>query len=217
MIVPAIIPKSLDDLKTKLTLLSFAPSVQIDVVDGEFVENISWPYEPKGAVTEAVPFLSNRQIEVDLMVKDQQKAAKEWQTAGAKRIVFHIEGLLDDTTSSSMLTKKNDSVLFGLAINNDTPIEKLDQFADQIDFVQMMGIATIGKQGEPFDERVLSRIAAVHSKYPNLPIGVDGAVSQTNLLSLKTAGATRFVAGSSILNADDPQAAYEQLLKITAD
>ncbi len=215
MIVPAMIPKSLEDLKEKLELLSFAKTIQVDVVDGKFVSSISWPYQPEGNVSEAASLLSNYEIEVDLMVADPLSAADDWVNIGAKRIVFHIESLQADELP--LILKENNSVEIGLAINNDTPLEKLDGYIDLIDFVQMMGIATIGKQGEPFDDRVIERITNIHSRYPDLAISVDGAVNQSNLLKLKEAGATRFVVGSALLNSTDLRTTYTELLKIATN
>ncbi len=215
MIVPAMIPKSLEDLKEKLELLSFAKTIQVDVVDGKFVSSISWPYQPEGNVSEAASLLSNYEIEVDLMVADPLSAADDWVNIGAKRIVFHIESLQADELP--LILKENNSVEIGLAINNDTPLEKLDSYIDLIDFVQMMGIATIGKQGEPFDERVIDRIATIHSQYPDLAISVDGAVNQSNLPRLKNAGATRFVVGSALLKSTDLEGTYTELLKIATN
>ncbi|OGG86109.1 hypothetical protein A2392_01455 [Candidatus Kaiserbacteria bacterium RIFOXYB1_FULL_46_14] len=214
MIIPAIIPKSLDDLKDKLALLSFAPAVQIDLVDGKFVENVSWPYEPVGAAADATALIEDHEIEVDLMVDNPVLVAKDWLTIGAKRIVIHLESL--SSVEDILSLKDNTHVLLGLAINNDTPIERLHPFVDQIDFVQLMGIASIGKQGEPFDDRVIDRITTIRSLYPNLTITVDGAVGKTNLAALKNAGANRFVVGSAILNSADPESTYEDLLKIIA-
>jgi len=215
MVIPAIIPKSLDDLKTKLELLSFAKALQIDLVDGKFVSNSSWPYQPSGNVEEIAPFLTKNEIEVDLMVSDPMQAVTDWIQTGAKRIVFHIESLSGNISVLPIfLTEKKGSLLFGLAINNDTPLEQLYSFMDQIDFVQLMGIASIGKQGEPFDNRVIDRVTTIRSLYPNLEISIDGAVDQTNISALKNAGANRFVVGSAILNSNDPQAVYNELLKI---
>jgi pentose-5-phosphate-3-epimerase len=74
-----------------------------------------------------------------------------------------------------------------------------------------MGIAHVGAQGNPFDERILSDIADIHAKLPTLPISIDGHVSMFTLPMLKNAGATRFVVGSAILHADDSIKAFTEL------
>lgn len=215
MIIPAIIPTSLSDLKEKLDLLSFAPEIQIDVVDGKFVQATSWPYEPQGDIAEAHDYLQGRKFEVDLMVHDAISAGIKWQSVGASRLIFHIESF-DDQSALSDLKTSVDS-LVGLSLNNDTPLDQIYPHIDSIDFIQLMGIDHIGSQGQPFDSRVLERIATLKALYPKLTISIDGAVNEENILSLKSAGAERFVAGSNILNAPNPKEQYEKLLKIVSD
>lgn len=211
-IIPAIIPKSLTHLQESLAVVTFAKNIQIDVVDGQFVENISWPYAPEGNVSEASELINQYDVEVDLMVENPVKAAKDWIAAGAKALVFHIEGV--SNIDEVLDLHKNESFNLGLSLNNDTPLENIYPFIDQIDFVQVMGIAKIGSQGQPFDARVLERIASLRALYKDLTISVDGGVNEENILELKKAGANNFVVGSTIMNATDPKDSYEQLLKI---
>jgi len=212
MIIPAIIPKSLDDLKKKLELLAFANDIQIDVVDGVFVKDISWPYEPHDDPEKTKTFLSEKEFEVDLMVVDSFTAAESWQKAGAKRLIFHLESFNDKKVILSL--KSNFSCEIGLSLNNDTSLEELYPYIDSIDFVQLMGIDTIGSQGQPFDGRVLERVATLRALYPKLTLSIDGAVSEENISALRVAGVDRFAVGSNILKAHDPKAQYEKLLKI---
>ena len=215
MIIPAIIPKSLQDLIDKLELLSFAEDIQIDVVDGKFVKDISWPYEPSGDIREASEFLCDREFEVDLMVSDTTTAAAKWAETGATRLIFHLESFTDKDEIFSLKEKFNCQI--GLSLNNDTPLEDLYPYLDSVDFIQLMGINEIGSQGQPFDIRVLERVATLHTLYPNKTLSVDGAVNEENILSLKAAGINRFAVGSNILKASDPKAQYEKLLKIVSE
>lgn len=211
-IIPAIIPKSLTHLQESLGSIAFAKKIQIDVVDGKFAENFSWPYAPEGNIFEVSGLLSQHDVEIDLMVQNPVEAGKEWIEAGAKGLVFHIEGISNMEDVFDL--HKSKSFILGLSLNNDTPLEIIYPYIDRIDFVQVMGIKDIGSQGQPFDERVLERIAALRALYPNLTISVDGGVNEENILELKKAGANHFVIGSTIIKATDPKNSYEQLLKI---
>lgn len=211
MIIPAIIPKSLDNLKESLELVSFASAVQIDLVDGIFVLFESWPYNPAGDIHDAMGLISNQEIEVDLMVDNQIDVANEWLNIGAKRIIFHLEGLSEP--QSALLLKKEDNEI-AFSIKNDTPLDELYLYIDRLDFVQLMGIAEIGQQGQPFDSRVLDRIAILRSLYPNLIISVDGGVNKDTIKLLKVAGANRFVAGSAILASQNPKNTYKELCRL---
>lgn len=215
MILPAIIPRSLADLKDTLAKVSFADSVQIDVVDGKFVENISWPYEPAGEPLEISQELSARNAEIDLMVADPINAGKKWLEAGAKALVFHVESLKPGEMEEAIdLRHDIKDFRLGLSLNNETPLESIYLYVGDIDFIQLMGIAAIGSQGQPFDPRVLERIIALRTLYTSIDISIDGGVSAETIGELRKAGADRFVVGSAILKSADPAAAYADLLKI---
>jgi pentose-5-phosphate-3-epimerase len=66
-----------------------------------------------------------------------------------------------------------------------------------------MGIATIGKQMQPFDERVLDQILEIKKRYPNLFIAVDGSVNRDTAHRLVEAGAGRLAIGSALYKALD--------------
>ena len=72
-----------------------------------------------------------------------------------------------------------------------------------VDFVQCMGIANIGFQGEEFDERVLNQIKELRSQYKELIISVDGSVNEITAPLLVKAGANRLVIGSAVMNSYD--------------
>jgi ribulose-phosphate 3-epimerase len=80
-----------------------------------------------------------------------------------------------------------------------------------IDFVQFMGIAKIGAQGQPFDERVLEKVRVFHARHPDVPIQVDGGVSVKNAKKLLSSGVSTLVMGSGILRAKDPAALIAEI------
>lgn len=201
VIIPAIIPTSLADIVTHVERLPLGTQVQVDVVDGQFVPFTSWPYEPTGTVAELAPHLRGYVVEVDLMVNDQLSAARDWLALGARRIIFHLEALVDPTIVATI--RRETSVELGIALNNDTSLNQLTSYLEFIDFVQCMGIAEIGRQGQPFDERVLHRVTVLKAEHPDLPISVDGSVNATSLPKLKAVGVNRFVIGSALWQADD--------------
>ncbi len=211
-IVPAIIPESREHIFSSLARLSdVAESVQIDLVDGKYAGKPCWPWN-SGAdfseVTAAVVELSKTwEVEVDLMVEKPEQYAEALIAAGAARLVIH----LGSTEKLHELLSLNSGTRMGLGLMNDKSLSELFTYANEIDFVQCMGIAEIGVQGNGFDDRVLARIRDIHIAHPGLPISVDGSVNIFTLPLLKDAGATRFVAGSAIFGTDDPQRAFVNL------
>ncbi len=217
-IIPAIIPEDFYDLQGKMSLVAgLAPLVQIDVLDGKFTPEASWPYnveEDKNFLDivrgeKGFPYWEKIDFEVDLMVEDPFTFWEDWFNAGAKRIIFHIESKTNWETIIAEFKKhsvEKDLPFYtelGFAINIDTPLEKLLPVIAQADFIQCMGIARIGFQGEPFDERVIEKIKEIKKHYPEMTISVDGGVNLDNAGRLVEAGAERLVAGSAIFEDSD--------------
>lgn len=157
--------------------------------------------------------LKDKNVEVDLMVKNPVSHGRDWLLSGASRLIFHLESVSDFKTA--VLLRKEFDFSLGISISNQTPLESLYEHIDDVDFVQLMGIEHIGSQGEPFYEDVLQKIVALRHLFPKITISVDGGINESNLEALKKAGANRFVIGSNILKAKNPENQYEKLLKIS--
>lgn len=226
-IIPAIMPSSLEDLKAKASRVErLVPMAQIDVMDGVFVPSKSWPYTDGGPqefhefVTEEedLPFWETLSYEVDLMVKNPESSINDWIEAGARRIIVHIEstdvvkGIIHNLEQLASVKELNlRPIEFGLAIGTTTPNETLTPFVHDIDFVQCMGIEKIGYQGQPFDERVIEKVAQLHREFPHLILSVDGGVNFESAPKLIKAGATRLVSGSTIFTSTDIRKALRTL------
>lgn len=210
-IIPAVMPKSYEELESAVALVvSRVPIVQIDVMDGVFVGNTSWPFEHgRGRGDDAdfarivseeqgMPFWDEIDYELDLMVQSADLQFDEWIRLGAKRMIFHIESLDDVGGFLDRVQDIRPLVEIGLAFHNDTHIDSVIPYLSLVDFVQCMGIAKVGFQGEPLDERVFDSIAAIRKAVPDIPISVDGGVNINTIERLRDAGVTRFVAGSAV-------------------
>jgi ribulose-phosphate 3-epimerase len=211
-IVPAVIPRDVPALRTAIRRIAFAHEIQIDVVDGEFVPHTSWPYSPSGDPARQSHVWYGHTIEIDLMVSAPIPAAISWVDAGAEMLVFHIESI----TPAELASFRNNypHVTIGVAALNDTPIESLTSFLPYADYVQVMGIAKIGAQGASFDRRAVTRIHHLRHERPDLRISVDGSMNPDTLTTVADAGADRFVVGSAILRATEPEHAFTELTKL---
>lgn len=207
-IVPAVIPTSFQMLRQAFSELAFAPELSIDVVDGDFVPYTSWPYQPAGEPSQLAGLMNSRTVEVDLMVRNQAAAATAWLAAGADMLVFHARGIRpEDLATIAARTQAS----LGISISNDAPFTDLEPFLEYVDYLQFMGIAEIGVQGQSFDERVLEHMKTAKSRAPHLPITIDGSVNEDTLEQLIAAGADRLIVGSAIVKASNPIGAYQHL------
>lgn len=175
--------------------------VQVDFVGSNYLEG-----------EESFPLWEEFNFEADLMVPEQAQAAKAMVELGATRIVVHAAGA-DAREALELLQpyRAGDfAVEAGVALGSaDTP-DALKEFEGLYDFVQVMGIAEVGSQGQPPDSRAVELVRRLRAQYPSVLIQVDGAVAP-RVEELVEAGASRLVIGSAIVNADNPKAAYKEL------
>lgn len=211
-------PRNYEDLKNRVALVrGIVPLVQIDICDGIFVKNQTWPYDEKDNDTsnfnlimeekEGMPFWEDIDFELDLMVVDAVENFPVYMKLGPKRIVFHIEAIGNISEFKDFLegldTYIRDTVQIGIAINTKTNIEIIFPLVNHVDFIQCMGIEHIGFQGEGFDEKVLEHIKILKEKYPDIIISVDGSVNFDTAPDLIDAGTERLVIGSAIFKSND--------------
>ncbi|MCA9367314.1 hypothetical protein KC887_03580 [Candidatus Kaiserbacteria bacterium] len=207
-VVPALIPSDEYDVIKAAGDVAWSREFHLDVVDGKFVENCSWPFTPAGEPAAVGHTLRGFSLEVDLMVAQPSKPARLWQEAGADRLVFHVETLTPEELEN---IAADATASVGVACHGATPIELLLEYATKADFIQLMGIREIGTQGQPFDERVLDSITKVKQELPSISVTVDGSVNKDTIARLAAAGADRFIVGSAIMKREDKEQAWHEL------
>lgn len=214
-------PSSFEDLREKLALVKGAVSVvQLDVMDGKFVSERNWPLNEGGVghfskilrEEEGLPYWEDFDFEIDFMVSNPSKGIDDWVVAGAKRLIIHIESVKDFaaliTDIRGRFPKGNgngDSLTpeFGVALNITTSNDAIYPFLSEMDFVQFMGIEKIGFQGQPFDERVVTKITELRAQSADYTISVDGGVSLETVPRLVAAGANRLCVGSALFGSEN--------------
>lgn len=225
LIVPAVLPSSREDFNAKLALFAKIPNVrriQIDVVDGKFAAPASWPYSAEATQGkpyseleamvkkgEMLPRLDQFEYEIDLMCLDPDRAAAAWLALGATRLVFHAESVVDLPRFLAEARSRYGSLIsLGLALNVASNIALVEKNIDRVDYVQFMGIARIGRQGQPLDRGIFERVRSFHARYPEVSLQVDGGVSAESARALRVLGVSDLVVGSGLLRAGDPAAAF---------
>lgn len=219
-IIPAILPHTFDDLAMSLSRLRGAVRlVQIDICDGMFVTSRTWPMNPKDRShfaeilkgDEGLPYWQDFDFELDLMAHAPEKHLSQWIAAGISRAVIHLESRhsWEDVRSAT-----GDSIELGLAIDLDPPYEKLHAYVPRVDYLQIMGIPRLGRQGTELDERVYALIARVRADYPGVTIQIDGGVTLDNARALLDAGADRLVVGSKIVGSPSPKDALKDFQSV---
>jgi len=171
--------------------------IQIDVMDGHFVPNLT--FGP--GVVKALRRSVNIFLDAHLMIDNPQSFLEEFARSGANRIIVHEEACKD--LPSILQSIKRLRVEAGVAINPETPITKAENVLDIADSVQVMTVHP-GFAGQRFMEDQLSKIQhlrrEIDQRHLKTSIVVDGGIDlKTARLAVKS-GATVLVAGSSIYN-----------------
>lgn len=224
-IVPAVLPKNFKDLSSHADLVAGkVKRVQVDIVDGAYARASTWPYHDHATFEKilseehGLPHWDELNYEFDLMISNPAEKVMDYVHAGASHIVVHARSEGAVNAVQQLVDLREDggafSVQVGVALMCDAQPEELEPFEAQFDYVQVMGIARIGRQGEPFDIRAQHLIERLRARYPDLAIQVDGGVNKETIPSLVKAGAQFLITGSAVFGADDPAAAVIELSRI---
>jgi ribulose-phosphate 3-epimerase len=176
--------------------------------DGKYVPSVSWPYAYDWNdfaqfenEDEGLPDWRKVDYQIDLMVCDPKTAMERWIRAGASAFIVHAEGLTADFDELLDMAHTAQAEL-GLAFQPQTNEREYEHLIQKADFIQCMGIAKIGYQGEPFDERIFDQMQTINEINPQARITVDGHVNLDNIKDLQEAGASQFVIGSALFEDD---------------
>lgn len=206
-IMPALMPKTFEELEKGVSSsVGHTPSIQFDVMDGVFVPAKTWPFnDPEDIFLQAIvrehddlPYHDDIAYELDLMVHEPVELLHVWKAMKPRSIIIHPSSCADIFETLDEFQVIRQDTALGIALPPDFSVADFAPYAPYIDIVQCMGIREIGKQGEPFDDSVMSLIQSLRKHFPHILISVDGSVNEETLPGLITAGARRFVVGSAL-------------------
>ena len=209
-IIPAIMPQNFEDIETQAGLvLHQVKTVQLDLMDGADRDLIALKKEDQ-----SLPFWEEINYELDLMVERPEMQLDDWLHVGASRIIFHYASVHDWEPIKNIDQVTRNFIEIGCALTIHDSLEDVYILLDEkiIDFVQVMGIAHIGYQGEPFAEESLAMVRELRNRYPQLTISIDGGVSLETVSDLLDVGVNRFVSGSSVFARGIASENIEELL-----
>ncbi|MBQ8849304.1 MAG: ribulose-phosphate 3-epimerase [Clostridia bacterium] len=188
-----------------------AEYIHLDVMDGQFVPNISF-----GApVISAVRKCSSAVFDVHLMIVDPQRYIDDFVKAGADLITIHYESCDDPASVLKYIRSKG--LRAAVAIKPNTDVSVVYPLLDEVDMVLIMTVEP-GFGGQKLIPHTIEKVrelrAYMNEKGVSLDIQVDGGITPENLPTLIEAGANVIVAGSAIFKAEDPAAVIAEMKKI---
>ncbi|MBU0458073.1 ribulose-phosphate 3-epimerase [Patescibacteria group bacterium] len=206
IIAPSILSADLGKLQEEVASIEgSADWLQIDVMDGHFVPNLSFGTSVIKGIKTSLPF------DVHLMVSNPADRVDEFIDIGAKNITFHAEAVKESDTRQALIQKiKDGGATAGIALNPDTSLSEVDDVIDSIDLLLIMSVNP-GFGGQEFIEDVLGKVKEAREKYPDLMIQMDGGVDDKTAPKCIEAGANNLVSGSFIFGSADRKAAIDSL------
>lgn len=172
-----------------------ADMIHIDVMDGNFVPNISFGMP----VINSIRPLTDTTFDIHLMIEEPSKYIKQFVELGGDIITIHYEA--DRHIDSTISMIKSHGVKAGIALNPGTSISVIKDLIKELDMVLIMTVNP-GFGGQKFIEYTLDKIREVRGMAekanPNLLIQVDGGIGIDNIKRVVDAGANVIVAGSAV-------------------
>ncbi|MGH2847062.1 MAG: ribulose-phosphate 3-epimerase, partial [Thermoleophilaceae bacterium] len=182
--------------------------IHVDVMDGHFVPPISIGALVVDALRELVHERGGV-LDVHLMVERPEHRVDEFVAAGADTIAVHWEAT--PHVHYALKAVRDAGLHAGLAINPATPPEAVVGLADAFDHLLCMTVNP-GWGGQPYIDTSTAKVARLRELLEaDTPIELDGGIDAGTAGPAARAGATLFVAGSSIFGAPDPAAAYREI------
>ena len=172
-------------------------AIQIDVMDGRFVPDIT--FGP--GMVRALRGLVSVPLDVHLMIVEPLRHLEAFAQAGADRLIVHQEACTHLHRVLQAIRRLG--VKAGVSVNPGTPPSVLDEVLDLVDLIQVMTVNP-GWGGQPFIHSQLGKIRRLHhtlgDRQLEVPIAVDGGIDATTAPLAAEAGATVLIAGSSLYN-----------------
>jgi ribulose-phosphate 3-epimerase len=192
-IVPSILSADVGRLTEQVNEAEAAGAdrIQVDVMDGHFVPNLT--FGP--LVVEAVRRATRLPIEAHLMIEQPELFLEAFVKSGASLIEVQVEA----TTSlyRTVQTIKELGAKAGVAINPATPVEDLREILPDIDLVNVMTVEP-GFGGQKFIGHSPDKIRRLRVLSSEIEIEVDGGIDARTAPLVVAAGATVLVAGNSV-------------------
>jgi ribulose-phosphate 3-epimerase len=182
--------------------------IHVDVMDGHFVPPISIGAMVADSIKDLVHSRGGI-LDVHLMVERPERRIEDFADAGADTLIVHWEAT--PHVHYALKAVRDAGLKAGLAINPATTPESVLGLVGMFDQLLCMTVNP-GWGGQPYISSSTAKVSRLRQLLgPDLPIEVDGGIDAETARETAAAGATLFVAGSSIFGAEDPRAAYREI------
>jgi len=213
LIAPSILSADFTNLEKEIKFLnqSEADWIHIDVMDGNFVPNLTFGFP----IIKQIKKHAEKPFDVHLMIIQPERYIKEFKNAGADILTVHYEAC--PHLHRVIQEIKAQGMKAGVSLNPHTPVHLLENIIQDIDLVLIMSVNP-GFGGQAFIENSYKKIQQtkelIKKTKSNALIEVDGGVDASNAAKLIDAGADVLVAGNFIFGSNNRDQTISQLKKL---
>lgn len=204
-IVPAILTDDLKDFTQKIRQIeAWAPSVHIDVSDGDYVPSTTVTFARMLAVSTTLS------REFHLMVRDWERTLRGCSLAPSDRVVIPSESLTDSAVVTELVQRFGPQLVIGVR-----PGQPVPQSVPTVPIL-ILGVEP-GFQGGEFIPETIDRLRQCKHDAPDRELILDGGVTPVRIRELhaQKIAVDRYVVGSALWNAADPEEMYRELVQLT--
>lgn len=200
-IVPAILKKTYEAIEHDWELVKDAARhIQLDITDGIFAGD--------GTFREIRRFKQlneSEKAELHMMVINPAFYLQDIIDLAPARCIFHLEAFVGSGDIKLVYSKlrENTQTELALALNPQSPNERLDEYISLIDYVLFMGYNP-GWANQPIDPLVYRKIGAFKERHPAIPIAVDGHVDKATVPVYVKAGARILCSNTAVFGQGNP-------------
>lgn len=209
-VAPSILSANFVDLKPDIEIAQSggADLLHIDVMDGQFVPNLS--FGP--GMVEAIRPITSMPLDCHLMIENPERFVTQFCQAGADIVGVHVESTPHIYRALEMI--KQHGVKAEVVLNPGTPISMVKEVLPIVDQVLVMTVNP-GFGGQKFISQMIPKIQQLNQLRQtgenDFAIEVDGGITDETVKSVYKAGADIAVAGSYVFNSEDPVAQIQKL------
>jgi ribulose-phosphate 3-epimerase len=209
-IAPSVLSADLTRLADQVQLLvaGGADWLHVDVMDGRFVPNLTF-----GAnMIEALKKISDKPLDVHLMVVEPERYIDRFADAGASVFTFHPE--VSPHAQRHLAHVKSRGMMAGLALNPSSPLSLVEEVVADLDLLLIMSVNP-GFGGQSYlpgsNDKIRRARELLNSRGSRAFLEVDGGISRQTIAAAHAAGADTFVAGNAVFGSKDPTREIDEL------